>query len=219
MDSLSNSIGILGGSFDPIHFAHLRLAQEARDFLNLGEVRFIPAGHPPHRGPAQVSDAHRLAMLEIALKNNLNFRIDSHELGKTEPTFTIDTLQSIRNEIGAQIPLVLFIGADQFLLMHTWKCWQELTDVAHLLVAARPGSEPFSPSNLTPEVRAWYQAHQSDDPGAAKQKPAGNIFMLGLTPLAISSTAIRAMIAAGRSPRYLLAEGVLNYIRTHHLYT
>ncbi len=219
MGSLSQSIGVLGGSFDPVHFGHLRLAQEARDFLNLSEVRFIPAGHPPHRGPAKVSDVHRIAMLEIATKNNPSFRVDPRELGQLEPTYTIDTLQSIRKEIGDQIPLVLFIGADQFLLMHTWKRWQELTDIAHLLVAMRPNTEPFSPGNLMPEVRTWYQTHQSDDPGAAKQKPAGNIFLLGLTPLAISSTAIRATIAAGQSPRYLLPDCVLDYIHTHNLYT
>jgi nicotinate-nucleotide adenylyltransferase len=219
VDSLSQSIGVLGGSFDPIHFAHLRLAQEARDFLNLSEVRLVPAGHPPHRGPAKVSDVHRVAMLEIATKNNPSFRVDSRELGQTEPTYTIDTLQSIRKEIGDQISLVLFVGADQFLLMHTWKRWPELTDIAHLLVAMRPSTEPFSPSNLTPDVRAWYQAHQSDDPNTVKQKPSGHIFMLGLTPLAISSTAIRATIAAGESPRYLLPDCVLDYIHTHNLYT
>ena len=218
MDSLSKSIGILGGSFDPIHFGHLRLAQEARDFLNLSAIRFIPVGHPPHRGPAKVSDAHRVAMLESAIQGNPNFRVDTRELGKTEPTYTIDTLQSLRTEIGSQTPLVLFVGADQFLLMHTWKRWQELTDVAHLLIAMRPSTEPFSPGNLVPEVRAWYQAHQSDDPGVAIKKPAGHIFLLGLTPLAISSTAIRATIAAGQSPRYLLPDAVLDYIRAHNLY-
>jgi nicotinate-nucleotide adenylyltransferase len=197
----------------------LRLAQEASEFLNLGEVRFIPAGRPPHRGPAKVSDVHRLAMLDCAMQGNSNFCVDSREIGKTESTYSIDTLHSLRTQIGTATPLVLFIGADQFLLMHTWKRWQELTDIAHLLVAMRPSTEPFSPGNLMPEVRAWYQAHQSDDPGAAKQKPAGNIFLLGLTPLAISSTAIRATIAAGQSPRYLLPDAVLDYIRAHNLYT
>ena len=211
-------IGVLGGSFDPIHFAHLRLAQEARDFLNLSEVRFIPAGHPPHRGPAKVPDVHRVAMLEIALKNNPNFRVDPRELGKTEPTYTIDTLQSLRTDVGDQIPLVLFIGADQFLLMHTWRRWQALTDVAHLLVAMRPGIEPFSPNKLMPEVRAWYRMHRRDTPDDVNQQPAGHIFLLDLTPLAISSTTIRATIAAGQSARYLLPDPVLDYIRANHLY-
>jgi nicotinate-nucleotide adenylyltransferase len=219
VDSLSKSIGILGGSFDPIHFGHLRLAQEARDFLNLSEVRFVPAGRPPHRGRAKVSDAHRLAMLKIATQNNPSFRVDARELGKTELTYTIDTLQSLRADLGNDVSLVLFIGADQFLLMHTWKRWEQLTEIAHLLVAMRPSSEPFSPSSLSPEVRAWYQAHQGDDPNTAKQKSAGNVFMLGLTPLAISSTAIRATIAASQSPRYLLPDAVLDYIHTHKLYT
>jgi nicotinate-nucleotide adenylyltransferase len=218
VDSLSKSIGILGGSFDPIHFGHLCLAQEARDFLNLSEVRFVPAGRPPHRGPAKVSDAHRVAMLDIAIKDNPSFCVDARELGKTEPTYTIDTLNSMRAEAGNEIPLVLFIGADQFLLMHTWKRWQELTNVAHLLVAMRPSIEPFSPLNLSVDVLAWFQAHQSDEPAKATQTPAGHIFLLGLTPLAISSTAIRGTIAAGQSPRYLLPDPVLDYIHAHNLY-
>ncbi len=209
---------MLGGSFDPIHFGHLRLAQEARDFLNLSEVRFVPAGRPPHRGSAKASDVHRRAMLDCGIQGNPDFRVDARELGKTGPTYTIDTLQSLRADVGEQVPLVLFIGADQFLLMHTWKRWQELTDIAHLLVAMRPSTEPFSPGNLMSEVRAWYQTHQSDDPAAAKQKPAGHIFLLGLTPLAISSTAIRATIAAAHSPRYLLPDPVLDYIRANQLY-
>ena len=218
MASLSKSIGILGGSFDPIHFGHLRLAQEARDFLNLSDVRFVPAGRPPHRGPAKVSDTHRMAMLDIATKNNPSFRVDSRELGNTEPTYTIDTLQSLRAEVGNEIPLVLFIGADQFLLMHTWKRWQELTKVAHLLVAMRPSTEPFSPHSLTAEVREWFQARQSDDPRMATVKPNGYIFLLGLTPLAISSSVIRAALALGQSPRYLLPDAVLDYIRANQLY-
>ena len=218
MDRLSNSIGILGGSFDPIHFGHLRLAQEARDFLNLSEVRFVPAGRPPHRGPAKVSDVHRISMLDIATKSNPSFRVDARELGQTELTYTIDTLQSLRNEIGQETPLVLLIGVDQFLLMHTWKHWKELTNVAHLLIAMRPSAEPFSPLNLSADVLVWFQAHQSADPTKANQLPAGHIFLLGLTPLAISSTAIRATIAAGQSPCYLLPNPVLDYIRANNLY-
>ena len=212
-------IGILGGSFDPIHFGHLRLAQEAQGYLNLDEVRFVPAGRPPHRGLAKVSDAYRMAMLDIATKSNPAFRVDARELGKTEPTYTIDTLQSIRIEVGDQVPIVLVIGADQFLLMHTWKRWHELTDLAHLLVATRPGAESFSLDNFTHEVRAWYQAYRSDELDPVLKKSAGQIYLLQLTPLAISSTAIRATIAAGQSPRYLLPDPVLDYIRFHNLYT
>lgn len=157
-------------------------------------------------------------MLDIATNGNSSFRVDKRELGKAESTYTIDTLRSIRDEIGINMPLVLFIGADQFLLMHTWKRWNDLTDIAHLLVAMRPSTEPFSPYNLTNEVREWFHAHQDDDPQNAMAKPGGHIFLLGLTPLAISSTAIRAALAAGQSPRYLLPDAVLDYIHTHQLY-
>ena len=218
MDRLSNSIGILGGSFDPIHFGHLRLAQEALDFMGLSEVRFIPAGHPPHRGPGKVSDAHRVAMLEIATKNNPALRLELRELGKTTPTYTIDTLESLRAEVGEPTPLVLFMGADQFMVLNTWRRWEELTDLAHILVAMRPSTEPFSPDSLTPEVAAWFRARLKDDPTLIQAHAAGHIFLLGLTPLAISSTAIRATIAAGNSPRYLLPDPVLDYIRANKLY-
>ena len=217
MDSL-NSIGVLGGSFDPIHFAHLRLAQEALDFLGLSEVRFVPAGHPPHRAPPTVSDAHRMTMLELALHGNPSFRVDSRELGATAPTYTISTLESLRAEVGAQTPLVLFIGADQFMLLHTWRRWEELTNLAHILVAMRPSTLPFSPDSLTTEVAAWFRTRLKDDPALIRGQAAGHIFLLGLTPLAISSTAIRATIAARGSPRYLLPDPVLDYIRANQLY-
>ena len=219
MGDLNKIIGILGGSFDPIHFGHLRLAQEALEFLGLSEVCFVPAGHPPHRGAPKVSEAHRLAMLKLALQDNPAMRVDPRELGKTTPTYSIDTLQELRAEVGEGTPLVLFMGADQFMVLHTWRRWQELIELAHILVAMRPSTEPFSPEGLTPEVAAWFRAHLQNDRGALRGCAAGYVFLLGLTPLAISSTAIRATIAAGQSPRYLLPDPVLDYIRTHNLYT
>jgi nicotinate-nucleotide adenylyltransferase len=194
------------------------LAQEALDFFALSEVRFIPAGHPPHRDPPKVSDVHRLAMLELAVRDNSSFRIDAREVGKTASTYTIDTLESLRADVGKQTPLVLFMGADQFLVLHTWRRWKELTDLAHILVATRPSGQPFTPDSLAPEVSAWFQPRVKDEPALIRREPAGHIFMLGLTPLGISSTAIRATLAAAHSPRYLLPAPVLDYIRAHNLY-
>jgi nicotinate-nucleotide adenylyltransferase len=219
VDSLNRPIGILGGSFDPIHFGHLRLAQEALDFLGLSHVRFIPAGHPPHRGPHKVADAHRVAMLELALRSNPSFRVDSREIGKTAPTYTIATLESLRADVGQETPLVLFVGADQFMVLHTWRRWEALTDLAHILVAMRPSTEPFTPDGLAPDVSAWFRSRWHDDPGVIRDRAAGYIFLLGLTPLAISSTAIRATIATGNSPRYLLPDPVLDYLRVNNLYS
>jgi nicotinate-nucleotide adenylyltransferase len=186
--------------------------------LGLSEVRFIPAGHPPHRGPAKVSDAHRIAMLELALRDNPNFRVDLRELGATALTYTIDTLASLRADVGEQPRLVLFMGADQFMVLHTWRRWEELTDLAHILVAMRPATQPFSPDGLTPKVSAWLRARLQDDPALIRDHAAGHVFLLGLTPLAISSSAIRATIAARGSPRYLLPDPVLDYIHSNQLY-
>lgn len=157
-------------------------------------------------------------MLEIALQNNPGFRVDACELGKTTPTYTIDTLESLRKEVGPGTPLVLFMGADQFMALHTWRQWQELTDLAHILVAMRPTTQSFAADALEPEVSAWFRAHLKNDRGAMRGSAAGHVFLLGLTPLAISSTAIRSTIAAGQSPRYLLPGPVLDYIRAHNLY-
>ena len=157
-------------------------------------------------------------MLGLAIADNSSFRIDPRELGKITSTYTIDTLESLRADVGKQTPLVLFMGADQFLALHTWRRWKELTELAHILVAMRPATEPFTPDNLPPDVSAWFQARLKDEPALIRRAPTGYIFMLGLTPLGISSTAIRANLAAGRSPRYLLPAAVLDYIRTHNLY-
>ena len=218
MDNLNSPIGFLGGSFDPIHFGHLRLAQEAMDFLGLSQVRFIPAGHPPHRDPPKVTDVHRLAMLDLGLRDNPSFRVDLRELGRTTPTYTITTLESLRADLGQQTPLVLFVGADQFMVLHTWRRWEALTDLAHILVAMRPSTQPFTSDDLAPQVSTWFRARWQDDPALIRQQAAGRIFLLGLTPLAISSTAIRATIAAGNSPRYLLPDPVLDYVRVNKLY-
>ncbi len=188
------------------------------DFLGLSKVRFIPAGDPPHRDPPKVPDVHRLAMLQIALRGNPGFSVDPRELGRTAPTYTIATLESLRADLGLETPLVLFVGADQFMLLHTWRRWEALTDLAHILVAMRPSTQPFTTDDLSPEVSAWFRARWQDDPAVIRHQAAGRIFLLGLTPLAISSTAIRATIAAGNSPRYLLPDPVLDYVRVNNLY-
>ena len=157
-------------------------------------------------------------MLELAVRDNSSFRIDPRELGKTTSTYTIETLESLRADVGAEAPLVLLMGADQFMVLHAWRRWEELTNLAHILIAMRPSTQPFAPDRLAPEVSTWFRARSKDDPNLIHGRAAGHIFLLELTSLAISSTAIRATIAAARSPRYLLPDAVLDYIRVHNLY-
>ena len=157
-------------------------------------------------------------MLELALRDNPGFRVDARELGATAPTYTIDTLSSLRTDVGKETPIVLFMGADQFIALHTWRRWEALTDLAHILVAMRPATEPFTPDRLSPEVSTWFRTRWKDHPDTIRSQPCGSVLLLGLTPLAISSTAIRSALAEGRSPRYLLPDPVLDYIRAHNLY-
>jgi len=131
-------IGLLGGTFDPIHFGHLRLAQELADALGLARVRFIPTGIPPHRDSPEVSGAHRLQMVRIAIAGNLLFEADDREIRREGVNYTYDTLTELRDELGER-PLCLLMGADAFAALTTWHRWQELFDLAHVVIAHRPG--------------------------------------------------------------------------------
>src|SRR3989338_9399344 len=130
-------VGILGGTFDPIHYGHLRLAREIAGKLQLGEVRFVPSGIPPHRTAPDASVADRLAMVRLAVAGNPLFTVDDRETGKTGPGYTVDTLTALRAETGPGQSLVLLLGADAFLDLATWSRWHQLFDLAHVAVAYR----------------------------------------------------------------------------------
>nr|MCU0869676.1 nicotinate-nucleotide adenylyltransferase [Burkholderiales bacterium] len=140
---MAGPVGVLGGTFDPIHVAHLALAHAARDAVGLAEVRFIPSARPPHRDAPAAAAAHRLAMVEAAIAGTAGFVADARELHRLTPSWTIDTLTSLRAEVGTDRPLVLLMGEDAFALLHTWHRWTELTATAHLVVARRPDAAPL----------------------------------------------------------------------------
>lgn len=211
------AIGILGGTFDPIHFGHLRMAQELSINLGLGEVRFIPAARPPHRAEPHAAAQHRAAMVQTAIADNSQFSVDARELERTGPSYMFDTLASLRAELGSAIPLYLLLGADAFLGLCSWHRWRELFELAHIAVAHRPGfaldaNSPLMAPELRAEWRARYSAHS---PAGA----SGKILLREITALDISASAIRNALAQGESPRYLLPEPVLGYILKHKLYT
>ncbi|MCX7672436.1 MAG: nicotinate-nucleotide adenylyltransferase [Thiobacillaceae bacterium] len=208
-------IGLLGGTFDPIHLGHLRLAEELAEALAIDEVRFIPSGRPPHRPPPTVGIAHRLAMVRLAIHANPRFVLDEHEAHKTTPCYMVDTLAALRAELGGQRPLVLFLGADAFLGLASWHAWRRLFTLCHLAIARRPGANlAVLPEGLADEYR------QRHTPAAADlhTAPAGRIFVQEVTQLDIAARRIRALAAAGRSIRYLVPEAVYEYIARNGLY-
>jgi nicotinate-nucleotide adenylyltransferase len=216
----SAPLGIVGGTFDPIHYGHLRLAEELGEALKLDEVRFIPAGTPPHRSAPRASAQHRVAMARLAIAGNPRFALDERETGRAGPGYTYDTLAELRRESGDARPLLLLLGADAFLEFATWHRWHEIFGLAHLAVAHRPGfpTERWAERMPQPLARE-YEARLVRQPLATHLQPAGGIIVLPFTALDLSATAIRDMLAAGASPRYLLPSSVLDYIRQHHLYT
>ncbi len=209
-------LGLLGGTFDPVHYGHLRLAEEAREALDLDEVRWIPAGRPPHRQAPRVAASHRLEMVRQAVAGNPAFTVDDAETASGEPSYTVTTLERLRAEQGAR-PLLLLMGADAFLGLAAWHRWRDLFALAHIGVATRPGVE-LSPADLPAELAAACAGRLDDAPAALKTAPAGRVVRFAMTPLAISASLLRARLAAGRSARYLLPDPVREYIDRQQLY-
>ena len=210
-------IGIMGGTFDPVHFGHLRLAQEAAEILGLEHVRWIPAGQPSHRAAPMAPAQHRLEMVRLAIGNNSLFELDDAETRQTTPSYTVETLQRLRREMGPDRSIVLLLGTDAFRNLTIWQSWRDLFDLAHIFVAQRPGHS-LTPGGMASALAAEWRA-RAGTPDALFKKPAGSVVTYGTTALDISASAIRAHFAQQRSPRYLLPSAVLDYIEAHSLYT
>lgn len=212
----SSSIGIFGGTFDPIHFGHLRMAEELAEALNLDEVRILPAGQPPHRSVPGTAATHRLEMVRLAIAGNPRLRLDDREVRLARASYTVDTLVDLREELGSAQPLWLLMGADAFLGLTTWKDWRRLFELAHIAVAHRPGYRLEQSDALGDALRLELQNRQVAD---TPQTAAGCIRLMPITQLDISATAIRANLQTGRSVRYLIPHGVLGYIQKNNLYS
>lgn len=212
-------LGIFGGTFDPVHVGHLRLAEEAADVLGLARVRWIPAGQPRHREPPHVAAARRLRLVELAVAGNPRFEVDPAEAASGEASYTVPTLQRLRGELGGRRPLVLLLGADAYAGLPGWHRWQELFALAHVAVAQRPGFA-VDPAALPAALQAEHARRSvpDNDVAALAASPAGCVLSFPMTPLAVSATQVRGLLAAGRSARYLLPQPVIDYIDLHHLY-
>ena len=213
---MSAPIGIMGGTFDPVHFGHLRLAQEAAEILGLELVRWVPAGQPWHRVAPLASAAHRLEMVRLAIEKNSLFELDDAEIRQTAPGYTVETLERLRSEFGPRRSLVLLLGTDAFRNLTSWERWRDLFPLAHVFVAQRPGHS-LTPGGMPGALAAEWRK-RAGTPDVLRERPGGNVVTYGTTALDISASAIRAHFAQARSPRYLLPSAVLDYIEAHGLY-
>lgn len=208
-------IGVLGGTFDPIHFGHLRLAWEAQQQLQLDHVRFIPCHMPPHRGDPASKATHRLAMVELACATTPEFIVDERELRKNTPSYSVETLLELRKEIGPERPLIFIMGMDAFAGFCNWHRWQEILQLCHLWIGHRPGTE-------IPDIQqpAGELLHERQTAAAATltRTPYGKILVQSTVALDISATYLRQQLQHGLSPRFLLPECVNDYIQQHGLY-
>jgi len=209
------AIGILGGTFNPIHFGHLRMAQELADALNFDEIRFIPAASPPHKDTPAISAEHRAAMVRLAIADNPAFTCDERELHRTGASYTIDTLLSLREELGSQVSMTLFMGSDAFTKFDTWHRWEEIIQHCHIALVQRPH---VNQDKLPKVLETFLHNHYTENSDDLHTSPAGYVTMRQITALDISSTAIRAAFKHGYSTRYLMPDNVIEYIQTYHLY-
>lgn len=206
-------LAILGGTFDPVHVGHLRSALEVGELLGLDEVRLMPNALPPHRDMPSVSALQRLQMVQLAVANEPLLTVDARELQRDKPSWTIDTLISVRAELAAVDQLFFVLGWDALCGLSSWQRWRELLDYCHLLVLQRPDMQASLPEPVQAllaerQVDSWQQA----------QGPAGSIVFLQQTPLAVSATAIRQLLAEQKSIRFLVPDRVLEFIQTQGLY-
>ena len=206
-------IGVLGGTFDPVHIGHLRSALEVAESLALDELRLTPSARPPHRGTPQVSAEDRLAMVECAVAGVAPLVVDARELQRNKPSYTIDTLELMRAELAVSDQVFLLLGWDAFCGLPTWHRWEELLQHCHILVLQRPDADSEPPDAL----RNLLAARSVSDPLALKG-PSGQIAFVWQTPLAVSATQIRQLLASGKSVRFLVPDAVLAYIDAHGLY-
>lgn len=208
-------IGVYGGTFDPVHYGHLRTSLEVREALELDELRFVPCQIPPHRGAPGATPEQRVAMLRAALADApYGVRIDTRELERTGPSFMFDTLSSIRDDIGSKTPLALIVGSDAFHGLHRWHRWQSLIELAHIVVMQRPGTEPTWP----PELEVFFAHRLCQRPKDLKTQPVGLIHFMVVSQLEISASHIRQLVGQQKSAQYLTPESVLRLIDQNQLY-
>lgn len=211
-------IGLLGGTFNPIHFGHLRMAQELATAVHLDTIRFIPSANPPHKTTPNVSAEHRAEMVRLAIVNNPTLRLDMRELKRTGASYTVDTLTSLREELGKDISLVLIMGSDAFTKFNTWHRWEEIIQLCHIALVERPQNIASKSELLAKVLNTFLQNHYTENGDDLATAAAGLVTMQRITALDISSTNIRNILHNKGSARYLLPDRVIDYIAQNKLY-
>jgi len=209
----SPMIGIFGGTFDPVHFGHLRSVLEVRQHLGLRELRLVPCRLPPHRGEPIASVRQRVTMLKLAIDDQAGVILDQRELQREGPSYMVDTLESLRGEVG-ETSLCLIMGMDTFQGLPQWHHWTRLIEYAHMIVMTRPGWNNSSEGELGDLVRE----RKIVDLRRLRDESAGCVYHCEVTQLEISASDIRRQLAVGHSPRYLLPDQVLEFIESEGIY-
>jgi nicotinate-nucleotide adenylyltransferase len=208
------TLALFGGTFDPIHNGHLRMALELKQQLQIDDMRLLPSHRPPHREAPGCSSEDRAAMVAAAIEGCEALSLDRREMLRDAPSYMVDTLAELRAEVGPSVSLILAMGMDSLANLSSWHRWKELTDYAHVLVVARPGWQIPE----TGDVADLIISHQSDSVDILWQKAQGNVVIQTMSLLPISATEIRHQISDGQSPQFLLPDSVWAYIQRHQLY-
>ena len=211
---MTQPVGILGGTFDPVHNGHLHLATTFLEILNLAELRFVPLNTPPHRTPPMASAEQRLEMLKLAVENQADLKVDDCELRRGGISYTIDTLKHLR-KILDKTPICLLMGMENFKTLNYWHQWQSLLDYAHIVIASRPGGDN---KLIDEEIKNFMDESITHSVELLHQQPAGLIMQLDIPMLDISSTQIRKIFQTNLNSDSLLPNKVLDFVQTHHLY-
>jgi nicotinate-nucleotide adenylyltransferase len=207
-------LAFLGGTFDPVHYGHLRCADDARRKLGLDVLYLLPSGTPPHRDSPQTGIGERLDMLRLACVEFPGLVIDERETRRQGPSYMVDTLRDLRGEF-PDSPLMLLVGQDAANHLHSWYQWLELFELAHIIILTRPGSQAEYSLQLQAQVKQRRTADLSILTGTA----AGRVYFMKVTAIDISASKICKLLQRGESPRFLLPTAVLEYIEDNALYT
>ena len=212
-------IGIYGGTFDPLHYGHLRIAEELVESVGFSKLYFIPSGSPRLRQTPGASKYHRVAMLRAAIQDNAKFTLDEREIHRPGESRSVLTLRELRYEFAENAVLCFLMGMDVFVKLPDWYCWRELFKLCHIVIVDRPGCiSPKNKNALPEELNREVMQRQATRASELKKTCSGRVLIVPTTMLDISATLIRDNIAKQKSIRYLLPDTVLEYIETNHLY-